>query len=288
MKILITGVSGFVGSYLTKFFIRKGYEVSGIYRNHYPEQLEAIGCQLFCHDLRFPIKIKDSFDGIVHTASVQPKDCNDYCAHFEGNLLVANNILKWMKECNCSRIVNFSTRNIYGEVRKDVIDESNDIINPDIYGVTKYYAEKIIENETDIDSLSLRVPGIVGPGAHDIWLVNLVDKALNNEDIIVTDYYSHNFVWIENIAEFIDLSFRNWNKGEKLKYKVVNLSSNEGINNIDIAKEVVSRTNSHSKIIIKGNTEGLFYLKDDKAREMGYSSLSVMQIVDNYLKILGY
>jgi GDP-D-mannose dehydratase len=41
MKALITGISGFAGSYLTEFLIEKGYEVFGIFltKVHFPNKV---------------------------------------------------------------------------------------------------------------------------------------------------------------------------------------------------------------------------------------------------------
>lgn len=36
MNILVTGGTGFVGNYVSKFLADKGHDVTATYRNHYP------------------------------------------------------------------------------------------------------------------------------------------------------------------------------------------------------------------------------------------------------------
>lgn len=84
--------------------------------------------------------------------------------------------------------------------------------------MTKYIAEQLFGDIKDINTLGFRLLGIVGSGAHDIWLVDIVDRIIN---------------------------------GGNFKYPVVNLVCTESVNNLEIVKMCKKRFESPSKIIEK-------------------------------------
>ena len=51
MKVLITGVSGFVGKNLVKYYLKEKHKVTGIYRNKKPKFLKNKNLNLICANL---------------------------------------------------------------------------------------------------------------------------------------------------------------------------------------------------------------------------------------------
>ena len=290
MKILVTGASGFAGKNIIEFFIARGHSVVGTYRKHKPTELEAIGCQLVFQDLSQKINVPGTFDAIIHTAAcVQPvTECN-YLAFKKDNIDGVENLIKFAKKREIKNFIYFSTRNIYGEIRENEIFEDSDIINPDAYGNTKYIGECMLRDAgNNMNVMCLRMPGISGPGAHNTWLVKIVEECLSNNTVMISDFYTKNFAWIFDIAAFIEKLMIQGMHGEKFKYDTINLACAVGANNRDILDMIKERTKSTSTIVIKRSKKGLFVLNSDKAYEMGYKSLTVLEIVDKYLASLGY
>lgn len=290
MRILVTGAGGFAGKNIIKYFMARGHSVVGIYRNHKPTALEAMGCHLVFQDLSEKINVPGTFDAIIHTAActLPVSECN-YMSFIKGNVDAVVNLIEFAKKREIKNFIYFSSRSIYGEIRENEIFENSDIINPDAYGNTKYIGECLLRDAGDaINVICLRVPGITGPGAHNTWLVKIVSECLANHKITISDFYTQNFVWIFDIAAFIEKLAIQGIYGEKFKYDTVNLACETGANNRDIINVIKQRTASTSEIVIRRPQNGLFILNADKAYEMGYKSLTVLEIVDRYLSALGY
>ena len=172
MKILITGVAGFLGSHLADAFLRKGYDVVGIdnliggYRDNIPERIE-----FYERDLGNFNEIVDLFKGIdlvVHSA----------CTAYEGlsvfsPALVTRNTshittvaMSASIKNGVEKFVHMSSMARYGT--QDTVPFTEKMIPKpqDPYGIAKYTSELIIKNlsETHGIKYSILVPhNIIGP-----------------------------------------------------------------------------------------------------------------------------
>lgn len=282
MKLLITGASGFAGCNLIKYFAGRGYDVTGIFRNT-KKQVKP-PCTFIRQDLSKKIVIPGDFDAIIHTACAPG---GDYQTCHRDNVDSIQNLICFAREKNVQTIINFSTRSIYGEVREKEVFENTDIINPSYYGMSKYAAECLLRDANDIRGISFRLPGIAGPGAHNTWLTAIVEKFIRNEPVEISDFYTKNFVWIFDIASFIEKLLLVSSVGGVFKYNTVNLACRDGEKNVDIAEEIKRYTKSKSEIAIIPPGNDLFTLRADRAFEMGFEPHTPIEVVRLYLDTLG-
>lgn len=280
MKLLVTGAGGFAGKNFIEYLLAQGHEVTGIVRAIDNKNGGVPGCKLIARDLSREIDIDGDFDAIIHTACARS---GDYLKHKHDNTDSMEQLISFARRAGISTIINMSTRSIYGEVRVPEVFETTDIINPDDYGLTKYGAEVLLREAYDINGISLRVPGISGPGAHGTWLVNTVREFMNNEPVTISDFETKNFVWVTDIVKFAEKLISKSIKGERFLYDEVNLACREGENNIRLADEIKRRTGSSSVVTVVPPGPGLFLLNSDRAYSMGYESHTPMEITDMYL-----
>jgi len=172
MKVLITGVAGFMGSHLADSFLAKGYEVVGIdnllggYKENVPSGVDFNNLDLDNLELIQPL-FKD-VDLVVHSA------CTAYegLSVFSPSLVVRNtmqittNIMSACVKANVKKIVHLSSMARYGT--QDVVPfvESMTPKPQDPYGIAKYAAELMIKNIADTHGLNyvILVPhNIIGP-----------------------------------------------------------------------------------------------------------------------------
>jgi len=172
MKVLITGVAGFMGSHLADAFLAKGYDVVGIdnllggYEENVPSGVDFHNIDLDNLELIQPL-FKD-VDLVVHTA------CTAYegLSVFSPSLVVRNtmqittNIMSACVKANVKKIVHLSSMARYGT--QDVVPfvESMTPKPQDPYGIAKYGAELMIKNIADTHGLNyvILVPhNIIGP-----------------------------------------------------------------------------------------------------------------------------
>ena len=184
-RILITGASGFIGSFLVEKALEKGYETwAGIRKTSSREYLQDGRIQFI--DLPFNDKDKlaedlckfaaeyGKFDYIIHNAGVtkclNPNDFDKinflYTANFIDALQAANAVPE--------KFILMSSLSAFGQG-----DEINytplritDIPNPNtVYGKSKLKAEIYLQSTTNFPYIILRPTGVYGPREKDYFLM---------------------------------------------------------------------------------------------------------------------
>jgi UDP-glucose 4-epimerase len=172
LKILVTGVAGFMGSHLADKFLSKGHEVIGIdnliggYRSNVPDGVEFIEKDLA--DLQGIESYFRGVDLVVHTA------CTAYegLSVFSPALIVKNTVqitTTVMSACvknGVKKIVHMSSMARYGTQESVPFVEDMTPKPQDPYGIAKYAAELLIKNiaETHGMKFVILVPhNIIGP-----------------------------------------------------------------------------------------------------------------------------
>lgn len=276
-KILVTGAGGFAGGHIASYLFRLGYDVVGTIRGKKTTlEFPTVVC-----DLSQDIQMDGDFDVIVHAAGGVPHRNKNFDEFKRANVNTMENLLRFTVKNNVPRVIYLSTIGIYGEFRETLIDEKSDRINQDDYGLTKYMAECMLRATPNLESISLRMPGIIGKGSWGIWFTNTFDKFQRNETVTIysPDFQTKNFVWIEDLTHFIEVLIeRNcW------EYDTVNLACNESASIREIVTEMKHLTRSSSEIVVADGKRAPFCLDNTRAKEMGYKSLSPIDVVKNYV-----
>ena len=172
MKVLITGVAGFMGSHLADEFLKRGYQVVGIdnFIGGYPENVPN-GVEFWELDLNDLDSLHEPFTGVdlvVHTA------CTAYegLSVFSPALVVRNTsqiittVMSASIKAGVKKIVHMSSMARYGT--QEVVPFTEDLLPlpQDPYGIAKYAGELLIKNlaETHGMKYAILVPhNIIGP-----------------------------------------------------------------------------------------------------------------------------
>ena len=172
MKILVTGVAGFMGSHLADEFLEKGHEVVGIdnllggYAENVPSGVDFHELDLVnLNDLHKPFK---DVELVVHTA------CTAYegLSVFSPALIVQNTtqitttVMSASVKAGVRKIVHLSSMARYGTQETIPFTESLVPKPQDPYGIAKYAAELLIKNISEthgMDHVILVPHNIIGP-----------------------------------------------------------------------------------------------------------------------------
>ena len=172
MKVVITGVGGFLGSHLADTFIKAGWKVTGIdnflggYKDNVSDQVD-----LFELDLLNLEALKEPFanaDLVIHAA------CTAYegLSVFSPSLVVANtvqattNALTAAIQSNVKKFVYLSSMARYGDKKGELYTEDMTPNPQDPYGIAKYASELLVKNLCETHGLDwvILVPhNIIGP-----------------------------------------------------------------------------------------------------------------------------
>ena len=154
-KILITGATGFIGSHLTEFFVRKGFKVTAFDRYNSIYNLGNLKNSEFKKDVNFVFgdirdydsveKVSKGKDLILHLAALVgiPYSYYSPLAYIKTNLEGTYNVLESAKNNNVSQLIVTSTSETYGSAKKIPMNESHRLIGQSPYSASKISADQL-------------------------------------------------------------------------------------------------------------------------------------------------
>ncbi len=171
MKVLITGVAGFIGSHVAARFLKEGYDVIGV-DDLSSGKIENVpqGIQFIEADLANKSSVNNlpSDCGLIlHLAGQSSGEISfdDPVLDLEKNSVSTLNLIQYGIRNSSERIVYASSMSVYGEVDEKASGEN---LNPrplSCYGVGKLASEgylKVYQNK--LPYVALRMFNVYGPG----------------------------------------------------------------------------------------------------------------------------
>ena len=237
MTILVAGYQGFIGKNIFEH-LKKSYKVDGVTRND--------------------ILLDKNYDVIVHCAATTPNNVKNNFDFIENNINYTKKLIDKYKN---SKFIFFSTRDIYGIPNVEIIYEDTIPYNQSIYGMSKYLAEKLIEENIN-EYVIFRLPAVLGLKSSPTFITQLADKLEANEQIILYDNNRFNsVVLIDDIKRLVDIYLKN-----KLDIGLYNIASSKYIT----IKEIVDLLSFQLKISLSN----IVYKKSLTTNEISINKIS--------------
>lgn len=268
-KILVTGAGGFIGSYLAEDLFRHGYCVTGLVRNADSVKLP---CSVVEANLAEDINISWHGDIIIHAAGRIPAAGVTASEYKRDNIDAMESLLNFAKAKKVKLVIYLSTTDIYGRKNRKILDENTEkILDENMeYGISKYYAERLLQENEDVNYVILRLPSIFGKRAGNTWLTRAVANMKHNNAVEVysADVASNNFLAIEDLAKFIRVIITR-----SIYNDVFILGNEERMRIIDMINFLKKEMGSKSEIVSKGSSTIPFSIDIAHAVENGFSSM---------------
>lgn len=269
MKILITGVSGFLGSHLAERILENGHTVVGL-DNLQTGKLENLSSFKdssafdFIHgsilDYETVKKSMAGVDYVFHLAAAVGvfNIVNSPLESLITNIRGTENVLE---AANARDLPFFftSSSEVYGKNTSDSLSESDDRIlgSPTTlrwsYSEAKAIDESLVHAfhiEKGLETRTVRFFNTVGPrqlGSYGMVVPRFVRSAMNNEPITIygTGEQTRCFAHVCDVIDaVIKVAFSKQTIG-----KVVNIGNNQEISMNDLAKLIITKTGSKSSIV---------------------------------------
>ena len=156
-KVLVTGADGFIGSHLTEYLVRKGYDVRAfVYYNSFnswgwldesPEEIKK-ELDIFAGDVRDPNGVREAMKGcsaVLHLASLIaiPYSYHSPDSYVDTNIKGTLNILQAARDLSLEKVVHTSTSEVYGTARFVPITEEHPLQGQSPYSATKIAADQL-------------------------------------------------------------------------------------------------------------------------------------------------
>ena len=229
MKVLVTGVAGFIGADLTSRLLAAGHQVVGVdnFNDYYTPELKrdriakVIGkhpthnfklLEGDVHDrpLMKDMFAKESFDNVVHLAaqagvrySLENPD-----SYIDSNLVGFGAILEGCRHSGVKHLVYASSSSVYGANKNFPFKETDRVDNPvSLYAATKKANELMAHSYSHLYGLActgLRFFTVYGPwGRPDMAPFRFAERMLKGEPIPVYNNGEmiRDFTYIDDISE---------------------------------------------------------------------------------------
>jgi len=258
-KILVTGATGQIGSFLIERLIKENVEVFAVGRNKKElreilpivesQKIKFLECDITNEkNIKKNSKFLNGIDFFVHLSSGYRFDLVNSMTSdhhtIEQDLKGTIKILKEFK--NLEGVLFASSVSIYGKPEYLPIDE-NCSVNPNhFYGVGKFGAEKILQSFTlknKIPLTILRIAAVVGERDRSNQIIPIcVNRSLKNETINVNEESSRDYIHVLDLIEFLIKAIK------KNENNIFNIGSGIKISAEKIIKKIIKLSNSKSQI----------------------------------------
>lgn len=288
MKIVVTGIAGFIGSHTAERLLTMGHEVIGVdnFSPYYSLELKTMnaeavkskGASIITLDLRdenLGEQLPHDIDYIFHFAA-QPgiSQTSTFEDYFTNNIIATKNLIDYALACpNLKLFVNIGTSSIYG--LEATYPEHISPKPASHYGVTKLAAEQLVlqkSREQQMKGCSLRLYSVIGPRERpEKMYTKLIALGLKDEAFPLfegSDKHLRSFTYVGDIVDGVVSVIGN---EDKVDGEVINLgtevehTTQEGI---EAVEEVIGKS---IKIDIKPKRAGdqtRTKANIDKAREL--------------------
>ena len=297
MNILITGASGFIGSYLFKFFNEKGFNVYGLVRKKPSiKYFSKLKNKLIISDLndfqKLQKKIPNKIDVIIHSGASNDQDTNkDIAQAYKTNIYGTRNICEIAKIKKVKNFFYFSVLQVYGRELIGKIKENSKINCDNDYSLTHYLAENICEKyskTTNTKFSIMRLGYMFGcPIDKKIDRKTLIPfifckQAIEEKEIILASKgkAQRDFVSLKTLGLIIEKKIFKKNKS----FEILNIVSSFSFSMKEIARIVSFEASKILKknIKVKYNTKS----KDKKNIFKVFSKLKLYKKKENLLSEL--
>lgn len=278
--VLVTGVTGYIGSHTTVELLNSGFEVVGLdnFSNSSREVLDSIEDitnkkikfyegDMLDESLLCKIFEENKVDCVIDFAAFKSvgDSVTNPISYYKNNVSSVITLIEVMKRYNCLSLVFSSSATVYGSDNIMPLSENSNCGNTtNPYGTSKFFVEKILEDVYKSDcNFNVCVLRYFNPvGAHESKLIgedplgipaNLmpyINKVATNKldclNIFGNDYDTKDGTGVRDYIHIVDLAKAHVLSVNKLKdesgYFVYNLGTGNGYSVLDVVKtyEVVN------------------------------------------------
>jgi len=259
MKILITGVAGFIGFNFAKNLLeKKQYKVIGLdnLNDYYDVNLKKKRINQLIKSKKFKfykiniqdrLKIEKIFkynkiDFVFHfAAQAGVRYSIDYPRKYiESNIIGFYNLIENIRNYKIKRLFYASSSSVYGENKNFPLNEKENIFPKNIYGLSKKVNEEIgliFNRYYKVKLIGLRFFTIYGEwGRPDMMMIKFISSYYKNKIFKLYNFGNHvrDFTYVGDAVNIMYLLLKNHKKLNN--FDILNICSNNPIN----LKEIVS------------------------------------------------
>lgn len=253
--VLITGVCGFIGSFLANELVESGYQVYGV-DNLSSGSLERlkyliertnfqfIECDLTVENEVINLFEKESFDFVYHLAALPRVNFSfDYPAEsYQANVTATAYIANTLKNHTVQRLIFTSSSSVYGNRQAGLIHEDLPLNPLSPYAQQKQEAENILRNELTegrTDCVILRLFNVYGYNSLGLntystlihrWMIEMLEQ--KNPVIYGDGSHTRDFTYIDDVIKALKSCIEHYKK--ESNPEIINIGCSDSIRIKDV------------------------------------------------------
>lgn len=233
MKIIVTGVTGFIGTNFTNAFKDK-YEVIGLGRkkhdlSHFP--FDYIATDYSYESL---INVFCNIDAILHLAASRGFDKENF---YHDNVEIDRNVFSAAHHCNVKNVVFSSSRSVYGGQQVTPWKENHTLKPLNQYAKAKIESENIAEAfiRRGLCIKIIRLAQVFGVGEYSSTVItNFIENCRKNKKLHVTvTGIMREYIYVKDVISAFDVALQDFSHTG-----IYNLGSGEVISLQEMAEKL--------------------------------------------------
>lgn len=243
MRAVVLGGSGFIGSHLCEYLLKKKYQIKVIDNLSTGRVENLAGIKNKIKFIKADISKKGNWvkelknqDYVFHLAAIADivPSIDNPVKYFQTNVTGTLNLLEGIRKYKIKKLIYAASSSCYGIPKKYPTKESEKIDPKIPYAVTKYLGEELIvywSKIYKINFISLRLFNVYGPRSRTsgtygaMFGVFLAQKIASKPFTMVGDgSQSRDFTYVSDVTRAFYLAAKS-----KFKNKIYNLGSNKTI-----------------------------------------------------------
>ena len=263
--ILITGMTGTLGSRVARRFLEKAREVRGLYRS-----MEQADQHAFkgVHAVIGELGDRDSL-----LAALQGVDLLIHCAAYlgddpdlaqEANVTGVQHLADAATNARVKRIIHISTTSVYGEVMRGHFTETSPLLPSEhVYIHTKQASERLLQENTPGSDLIILRPGSICAEEQSYWGDRQVER-MKEADLITWVHPDDVVPWVhtDNLVEMIVIAAKNAHNGDIFNAIDANLPET------DFRMKLITASGTPYKVPDRTAEHATF--ANDRIKQLGY------------------
>ena len=247
-SILVTGVSGFIGSRMALRAKQEGHRVFGASRTHSEYLTTQLDIPVLTLDVLNTIDNMPEVDTIIHCATANDMVSKDFDAGMIQSVIGTHNLLDAARKIKVKNFLFFSTLQVYGTELNGIYDEDTPVRCESPYALNHYFGEEVCRMYSSLYGINVVIirPSNVY-GTPDVSTINrgtlvpmcFVNEVLRQQTITLlsSGNQMRNFVSTDEVADAVLKVILNIPNG----CLILNIGTDWNCSIINIAK-IVAKT----------------------------------------------
>ena len=308
MKVIITGVAGFIGFNLSNYLLKKKIKVIGIDNidDYYDTKIKYQRLKILNKFEKFKfhktniqdhkkldiIFKKNKINCVIHLAAEGVRySIKNPKKYLDSNINGFFNILELSKKYKIKKLIFASSSSVYGENTKFPLKENNQINPKNFYGLTKKNNEemaKIYSNLYNMNICGLRFFTVYGEwGRPDMFMMKYLHSK-KSFDLYNKGEHYRDFTYIKDVIEIILKIIKSSQKG----FQLFNICSNDPIKitkvikiinkHINKSKLRINRLGLQKADVIKTHGDNSKLIKEIKFKKFTALNIGLKNLIEWY------